>query len=134
MGSILPLLGVLLPRVPAVRDAAMDGVAGAAHAGRAAFGVMHYSEAGPEVVASLPQALVLGLVALRAKSFFPCFLIHWAAAVTFDVLVITAGSYGSHPRLSRRAPLVHAPCSGLHWRALAIYFPKREARSWRASA
>ena len=55
-----------------------------------AFGIMHAGKPGPEVACSFAAGIILGIVALRAKSFAPCFVLHWAAAVTFDVLVILA--------------------------------------------
>ncbi|MDO8682526.1 MAG: CPBP family intramembrane metalloprotease [Armatimonadota bacterium] len=55
-----------------------------------AFGVMHYGKPTPEFIVSFPAGIILGLLALRSRSFFPCFLLHWASAVTFDVLVIWA--------------------------------------------
>lgn len=54
----------------------------------AAFGIMHLDKPGPEAAASFLVGVVLGLVALRSKSFMPCFVLHWASAATFDVLVI----------------------------------------------
>lgn len=57
----------------------------------AAFGVMHIGKPPLEVAASFAAGVILGMVALRAKSFVPCFVLHWASAVTFDVLVIMAG-------------------------------------------
>jgi len=32
--------------------------------------------------------VILGIMALNAKSFIPCFVLHWAASLTFDILVI----------------------------------------------
>ena len=55
-----------------------------------AFGIMHIGKPGPEVAASFAAGVILGIVASRARSFLPCFVVHWAAAVTFDVLVIMA--------------------------------------------
>lgn len=54
----------------------------------AAFGIMHIGKPAPEVAASFGAGVILGFVALRAKSFVPGFALHWAAAVTFDVLII----------------------------------------------
>jgi membrane protease YdiL (CAAX protease family) len=55
-----------------------------------AFGLLHYGKPGPEFLISFAAGVILGFVALRAKSFLPCFALHWASAVTFDVLVILA--------------------------------------------
>ena len=54
----------------------------------AGYGLMHYGRSAPEFAASFVAGLVLGWVALRAKSFVPSFLLHWALAVTFDAMVI----------------------------------------------
>lgn len=54
------------------------------------FGIMHYGKPMPEMVASFGAGIVLGLLALRAKSFVPGFILHWMVAVTFDLLVILA--------------------------------------------
>lgn len=56
-----------------------------------AFGIMHLGKPMPEVAVSFAAGIILGVVALRARSFFPCFLLHWASAVTFDVLIIMHG-------------------------------------------
>jgi membrane protease YdiL (CAAX protease family) len=55
-----------------------------------AFGIMHAGKPGPEFLASFGAGLILGIIALRAKSFVPCFALHWAAALTFDILIILA--------------------------------------------
>ena len=54
----------------------------------AAFGIMHIGKPAPEVAASFGAGVILGFLALRAKSFVPGFALHWAAAVLFDVLII----------------------------------------------
>ncbi len=56
----------------------------------AAFGLMHYGKPWPEFAGSFIAGLVLGHLALRARSFYPGFCLHWACAVTFDLLVILA--------------------------------------------
>lgn len=53
-----------------------------------AFGIMHIGKPGPEIFASFAAGLILGIIALRSKSFVPCFVLHWASALTFDLLVI----------------------------------------------
>jgi membrane protease YdiL (CAAX protease family) len=55
-----------------------------------AFGLLHYGKPTPEFIVSFPAGIILGLLALRGRSFFPCFLLHWASALTFDLLVIWA--------------------------------------------
>lgn len=54
-----------------------------------AFGIMHMGKPPAEVAASFVSGLILGIIALRARSFVPCFVLHWAISITFDVLVIT---------------------------------------------
>ncbi len=56
----------------------------------AAFGIMHLGKPYPEVLASFVTGIVLGLVALRSKSFLPAFTVHWASAALFDILIILA--------------------------------------------
>jgi hypothetical protein len=55
-----------------------------------AFGIMHWYKPGPEIAASFAAGLILGMVALKVRSFVPGFVLHWAAAITFDVLVIAS--------------------------------------------
>jgi membrane protease YdiL (CAAX protease family) len=62
------------------------------------FGILHWGKPGPEIIASFITGVILGIVALKVKSFMPCFLVHWAAAVTFDILVITT-RHGTFIRL-----------------------------------
>lgn len=66
------------------------GVVGAVIVQAIAFGIMHYGKVPMECFVSFFAAVPLAIVALRGKSFVPCFALHWAAAVTFDVLVILA--------------------------------------------
>lgn len=58
----------------------------------AAFGLLHYGKPGVEVIASFGAGVILGIIALNAKSFVPCFVLHWAASVSFDSLVIATRS------------------------------------------
>ncbi|MBM3494419.1 MAG: CPBP family intramembrane metalloprotease, partial [Armatimonadetes bacterium] len=44
----------------------------------------------PEIVGSFAAGLILGVLALRGRSFMPCFALHWACAATFDLMVIRA--------------------------------------------
>ena len=53
-----------------------------------AFGVLHIGKPGIEVAASFGAGLILGIIALNAKSFVPGFVLHWLASITFDVLVV----------------------------------------------
>ena len=55
-----------------------------------AFSIMHIGKPTPEVAASFAAGAILGVVALRAKSFMPCFVLHWASAISFDLLIIAA--------------------------------------------
>ena len=54
----------------------------------AAFGLLHLGKPAAEVAASFGAGVILGIMALNAKSFIPCFVLHWAASLTFDILVI----------------------------------------------
>lgn len=53
-----------------------------------AFGLLHYGKPPTEVAASFGAGVILGIMALNAKSFVPGFVLHWAASVSFDLLVI----------------------------------------------
>jgi hypothetical protein len=44
----------------------------------------------PEFYGSFVAGIALGWLAVRGRSFLPCFALHWAIAFTFDVLVIQA--------------------------------------------
>jgi membrane protease YdiL (CAAX protease family) len=59
-----------------------------------AFGVMHIGKPMPEMIGSFAAGIALGWLALRGQSFLHCFALHWACAVTFDLLVIRAGPGG----------------------------------------
>jgi membrane protease YdiL (CAAX protease family) len=50
------------------------------------FGIMHYGK--PEFAGSFFSGIILGALALKSKSFMPCFVLHWAISLTFDILVI----------------------------------------------
>ena len=54
----------------------------------AAFGLLHLGKPVTEVVASFGAGVILGIIALNAKSFVPGFVLHWAASLTFDVFVV----------------------------------------------
>jgi membrane protease YdiL (CAAX protease family) len=53
-----------------------------------AFGVMHHGK--PEFLGSFVSGAALGILALRSKSFMPCFVLHWTISILFDVLAIMA--------------------------------------------
>lgn len=57
-----------------------------------AFGLLHWGKPMPEFLASFPAGIILGFLALKAKSFLPGFVLHWAAVITFDILVLLASS------------------------------------------
>ncbi|MBI5831167.1 MAG: CPBP family intramembrane metalloprotease [Armatimonadetes bacterium] len=52
------------------------------------FVLMHLGKPGPELHSSLIAGLVLGWLALRSRSFWPCFLLHWSAACTMDLVAV----------------------------------------------
>ncbi len=52
------------------------------------FCLLHVGKPMPEVAASFGAGVILGIVALRAKSFLPGFVLHTAAFITFDALVL----------------------------------------------
>lgn len=60
-----------------------------------AFGLLHLGKPGLEVIASFGAGLILGIIALNAKSFVPCFVLHWAASLTFDVMIVATRTPGS---------------------------------------
>ena len=51
-----------------------------------AFGLLHWGK--PEMIPSFAGGIILGILALRSKSFVPCFVLHWAASIGMDVLVV----------------------------------------------
>lgn len=53
-----------------------------------AFGVMHIGKPLPEVFGSFFAGIALGWLAVRARSFLPCFALHWFISMTFDLLAI----------------------------------------------
>jgi membrane protease YdiL (CAAX protease family) len=60
-----------------------------------AFGVLHAGKPEIEVIASFGAGLILGIIALNAKSFVPGFVLHWLASMTFDVLIIASRPHSS---------------------------------------
>ncbi|MBI2841925.1 MAG: CPBP family intramembrane metalloprotease [Armatimonadetes bacterium] len=55
-----------------------------------AFGLLHYGKPSLEIGASFGAGIILGMLALRAKSFLPCFMLHWSASIAFDGLIIAS--------------------------------------------
>lgn len=55
-----------------------------------AFGFLHCGKPSGEMYLSYGAGIILGILALRAKSFLPGFALHWAAFVTFDLLVMVS--------------------------------------------
>jgi len=53
-----------------------------------AFGIMHGGKPLPEFYGSFVAGIALGMLAVRGRSFLPCFAVHWAVSVTFDLLVM----------------------------------------------
>jgi uncharacterized protein len=60
----------------------------------AAFGLMHYGKPMPEFLSSFVGGAVLGWLALRGKSFYPCFALHWAISILMDVFAIHSRANG----------------------------------------
>src|SRR5439155_14807947 len=46
------------------------------------FGILHYGKPGLEMYSSFGGGIVLGWLALRYRSFYPCFILHWAISAT----------------------------------------------------
>ena len=55
-----------------------------------AFGLLHCGKPATEIVSSFGAGLILGIIALNAKSFIPGFVLHWAASIAFDIMIVTA--------------------------------------------
>lgn len=53
------------------------------------FVLVHFGKPGLEVYGSALAGIVLGLIALRGRSFLPCWLLHYAAAATLEILTLT---------------------------------------------
>lgn len=59
------------------------------------FALLHIGKPELEAYGSFLAAIALGWVALRARSFIPCAVLHWAVAATLDILaIIRAGGFG----------------------------------------
>lgn len=52
------------------------------------FVIMHFGKPGLEVYASVIAGVALGVIALRGRSFLPCWLLHFAAAAALDLLTL----------------------------------------------
>lgn len=55
-----------------------------------AFGIMHIGKPMPEIIGSFAAGIALGILALKGRSFLHCFVLHWACALTFDLMIIRA--------------------------------------------
>ncbi len=55
-----------------------------------AFGLLHYGKPMSEFYASFGAGIILGIIAINAKSFVPCFVLHWTASLTFDIMIIAS--------------------------------------------
>ncbi len=53
-----------------------------------AFALMHYGKPTPEIIGSFFAGIILAWLALRVKSFLPCFWVHWAVSMTMDLMLI----------------------------------------------
>jgi membrane protease YdiL (CAAX protease family) len=52
------------------------------------FAIMHVGKPPLETYGSLVAGVVLGIVAVRARSVIPCAVLHWAVAATLDILAL----------------------------------------------
>jgi hypothetical protein len=52
------------------------------------FVLMHIGKPELEAYGSLIAGLALGVLALRARSFYPCVILHFAVAATLDILAV----------------------------------------------
>ena len=52
------------------------------------FAVMHVGKPGPEAIGSIVAGIVLGIVALRNRSFIPGAILHWSVAATLDIFAL----------------------------------------------
>jgi len=51
--------------------------------------MLHFHKPMPESIGAIFAGLILGVVALRTRSIFGGVMIHWAVAITMDVMAIT---------------------------------------------
>jgi membrane protease YdiL (CAAX protease family) len=52
------------------------------------FAILHFGKPLPETAGSIIAGLALGLVAVRARSFLPCALLHFGVAATLDLFAV----------------------------------------------
>jgi membrane protease YdiL (CAAX protease family) len=52
------------------------------------FAVMHVGKPAPEALGSIIAGIVLGIIALRNRSFIPGAILHWSVAATLDIFAI----------------------------------------------
>lgn len=52
------------------------------------FAVMHVGKPAPEALGSIIAGIVLGIIALRNRSFIPGAILHWSVAATLDVFAL----------------------------------------------
>ncbi len=54
----------------------------------ALFTALHYGKPLAETISSFPGAILMALLAIRFRSFLPCFLLHWLVSAGFDFSVL----------------------------------------------
>jgi membrane protease YdiL (CAAX protease family) len=54
------------------------------------FVIMHFGKPAPEVYGSIIAGVILGIVALRSRSFIPAAILHFAVAATLDIIALVA--------------------------------------------
>jgi membrane protease YdiL (CAAX protease family) len=52
------------------------------------FAVMHAGKPAPEALGSIIAGVVLGIIALRNRSFIPGAILHWSVAATLDIFAL----------------------------------------------
>ncbi len=52
------------------------------------FVLMHFGKPGLETYGSIVAAVVLGIIAVRGKSFLPCAILHFSVAATLDLVAV----------------------------------------------
>ena len=52
------------------------------------FAVMHVGKPAPEAIGSIIAGIVLGIIALRNRSFIPGAILHWSVAATLDIFAL----------------------------------------------
>lgn len=56
------------------------------------FTILHFGKPLPETAGSVVAGVVLGILAIRGRSFVPCAILHFAIAATLDAFVVIKGS------------------------------------------